>query len=226
MSKTYEELAGAAGRARFFRPERYSADELFAGAPPRVWFEDKEYSLENISATGIGCLTRDFQPDETVLGDDTRGVLRLTQRGREIFRARARMARTAPSRGVLTVGLALDRGGFELDELVRKNAGALAASYGETFVGRPSRLAEPSQEYKSHCADILAFCGRYLDHIDTHFTPIADKLDDNAQNEIISEIAHGAAAEGQPGHLEAGAAEDRHLHRVRPSGWRPVAHRA
>ena len=93
MSESYEDLAGAAGRARFFRPQRHRAAKLFAGAPPRIWFDDREFSLENISANGAAAKTRAYAPEELSDGDGVRGLLRLTQHGREIFKAPARRAR-------------------------------------------------------------------------------------------------------------------------------------
>ncbi len=188
MSEHYENLPGAAGKARFFRPERHAARKLFADAPPRVWFDDREFLLDNISATGAGCRTRDFLPEEMAIEGDGRGVLRLTQFGREIFSARARMARTGLDRGSLIVGLALDDTSFPLNDLIRKNAGALAFGFAE---GEQDRSAV-SAEYKSYCADVLSFIGGYLEHIDRHLTPIEGKLDRKAVDEIIMELTDGA----------------------------------
>ena len=188
MSESYENLHGATGRARFFRPERHAAKGLFAGEPPRVWFDDREFLLDNISATGAGCRTRDFLPDEAAIEGDGRGVLRLTQLGREIFRAPARMARTNLDRGALVVGLALDNASFPLNELIRKNAGALA--HGVAAAER--RHAGPSPAYKGFCADVLAFVGGYMEHIDRHLRPIEDKFDAEAADEIVMELIDGA----------------------------------
>ena len=188
MSEHYENLPGATGKARFFRPERHTARKLFADAPPSVWFDDREFLLDNISATGAGCRTRDFLPEEMTIEGDGRGVLRLTQFGREIFSARARMARTGLDRGSLIIGLALDDASFPLNDLIRKNAGALAFGFAEGEVDRTA----PSAEYKSFCADVLSFIGGYLEHIDRHLTPIEDKLDRRAVDEIIMELTEGA----------------------------------
>ena len=70
MSEHYENLSGASGRARFFRPERHAARKLFAGAPPSVWFDDREFLLDNISATGTGLSNTDIYtlyPDKSLL---------------------------------------------------------------------------------------------------------------------------------------------------------------
>jgi len=188
MSESYENLPGASGKARFFRPERHAARTLFAGAPPRVWFDDREFLLDNISATGAGCRTNEFLPEEMAIEGDGRGVLRLTQFGREIFSARARMARTGLDRGSLIVGLALDNASFPLTDLIRKNAGALAYGFAEADHSR----AAPSAAYKSYCADVLAFIGGYLEHIDRHLSPIENKLEARAVDEIIMEMIEGA----------------------------------
>ncbi len=185
MSESYENLAGAEGKARFFRPKRFAAGKLFAAAPPRVWFEDHEFLLDNISATGAGCRARDFEPDEE---GDRRGVLRLTQFGREIFSAKARLVRTGFERGSVVIGLSLDGTNFPLDDLIRKNASALALGFA---VSAPDRSTVPI-EYKSYCADVMAFVGGYLNHIDRHFSPIEEKLDSKASDEIIMELTEGA----------------------------------
>ncbi|MHA7873415.1 MAG: class I SAM-dependent methyltransferase, partial [Hyphococcus sp.] len=137
---------------------------------------------------GAGCRTRDFLPEEMAIEGDGRGVLRLTQFGREIFSARARMARTGLDRGSLIIGLALDDASFPLHDLVRKNAGALALGLAETDLDRSA----PSSAYKGFCADVLSFIGGYLEHIDRHLTPIEDKLEPEAVDEIIMELTEGA----------------------------------
>jgi extracellular factor (EF) 3-hydroxypalmitic acid methyl ester biosynthesis protein len=190
MSESYENLAGATGKARFFRPKRFAASDLFAAAPPRVWFDDQEFLLDNISSTGAGCRTRDLLPEDIEVEGDGRGVLRLTQFGREIFSARARLARTGLARGVVIVGLALDGANFPLDDLVRKNAHALAHGFAAPVQDRSA----VSAEYKSYCADILSFVGGYLNHIDRHLSPIEEKLEPAAVNEIIMRLTEGATS--------------------------------
>jgi len=190
MSESYEDLAGASGRARFFRPQRHPATALFAGAPPRIWFDDREFSLENISASGAAAKTRLYDPDDEAVGDSLQGVLRLTQRGREIFRARARQARSGVERGSLVVGFALEHETFDLDKLVRLNAHALALA--------PVRHApeyEPPIDYKSFCADVLSFVGDYLDRIDRHFSPIEDKLSADEKHAMIGELTAACGPE-------------------------------
>jgi hypothetical protein len=186
MTKTYEELTGAAGQARFFRPTRHSALTLFSGAPPRVYFDDQEYTLVDLSGVGIGCAAPNgASPLESI---NRRGVLRLVQHGREIFRAEARQARFGIVHGKLSAGFALERDFADLDQLCRRNARALAAG-----IASEPPLPTPSREYKAFCADILEFVGGFLNRIDRHLAPIEARLRDSDVAEIIAELENAAA---------------------------------
>ncbi|MEX0644527.1 MAG: hypothetical protein WD076_04410, partial [Parvularculaceae bacterium] len=188
MVKSYEELSGAAGQARFFRPARYSANALFSGAPPRVFFEEREFDLVNLSSAGAGC-SAGFANDLDGLDAVNRiGVLRLVQHGREIFRARARQARFDIIHGRATAGFALEHDLFDLNVLRRRNARALAAGLSSDPLPGP-----PSDEYKSFCADILDFIGGYLLRIERHLEPLESELRDSDVAEIIAELEHAAA---------------------------------
>ncbi|MEO1135989.1 MAG: class I SAM-dependent methyltransferase [Pseudomonadota bacterium] len=186
MSKSYETLSGAAGKARFFRPSRYRASEIFAGNAPRLIFEDEVFDLENISARGAGCIARHQHETENPPG--TRGVLRLTQHGRELFLGSARKARSETGPGGQIAGFELESNSFDLDWLIRENASLLAR-------GAPDAqaLIEPSVEYKTFCADVTAFIGGYLLRAQKYVGPIEDRLSEDERNDIARDLA--AAAE-------------------------------
>lgn len=188
MSKSYENLPGAAGKARFFRPSRYDAAEIFSGAPPKLMFEDEIYDLDNISAGGAGCISR--RRDEPVSAPGARGLLRLTQNGRELFLGTARKARSASGSGGISAGFELDANRFDLDWLVRENASILARES-----GAPAEAVEPSIAYKTFCADVTAFVGGYLLRIQKFVAPIEARLNDDERNDIARDLA--AAAETQ-----------------------------
>lgn len=184
--KTYEELTGAAGQARYFRPTRHNALSLFSGAPPRVFFDDEEYFLIDLSGVGLGCAAA--LTSGALNSVNRRGVLRLVQHGREIFRAEARQARFNVVQGKATAGFALERDFADLDQLCRRNARALAAG-----IAAEMAPATPSREYKAFCADILEFVGGFLNRIDRHLAPIEARLRDSDVAEIISELEYAAA---------------------------------
>ncbi|MFQ5562896.1 MAG: hypothetical protein ACE5FO_04940 [Parvularculaceae bacterium] len=189
MSKSYEELVGAEGRERFFRPKRYRASELFRGAPPQVFFDDDEYRLENISISGAGCYARSTSGGDGIERISRRGVLRLIQHGEEIFAAEARQARADVRLGRLNVGFALEKSQFDLAALAHENARALA---GQAHFDQ-SREA-PAQEYKSYCADVLDFVGGYLQRIERHLAPIEQELSREERLQIVRELEQSAEA--------------------------------
>jgi len=189
MSKSYENLPGAAGKARFFRPNRYEASTVFAGSPPRLTFEDEVFDLDNISAAGAGCIARGRGGD---LGAPagTSGVLRLTQHGRELFLGAARKVRRLAGSSGVSVGFELEANRFDLDWLIRENASVLARE------GRGvAPDLEPDIHYKSFCADATAFLGGYLLRIQKHVAPIEDRCTADDLNDIARDLAAAAETE-------------------------------
>lgn len=189
MSKTYEELAGASGRASYFRPERHAALSFFSGAPPRVYFEDQEFALSDLSRSGLGCVARDEPSLIDLDGSDRRGVLRLMQRGREILRAPARRVRLDLLRGRLTAGFSIEGPGLDLDEVRRRNARALALRSEECA------HADVPAEYRAFCADILEFVGGYLTRIERHLAPLESDFTQREKDDIARELELAASAE-------------------------------
>jgi len=190
MSETYEDLSGASGRARFFRPKRFDAGTIFAGEPPCIWFDDEEYALDNISANGVGCLLLSATTATPGLDPSAPGVLRLTQCGRELFRAHARKARTNAGRGGLFVGFSLDKDTFDLFALRRENARAIS-----TGSPRVARSAAVPDAYKSFCADVVNFISESTDHINRFYQPIESTLDGKEANSLALELAQAAKSD-------------------------------
>ncbi|MEX6632704.1 class I SAM-dependent methyltransferase [Hyphococcus lacteus] len=187
MSKTYEDLSGAAGKARFFRPSRFEASEIFGGNPPRLVFEDETYDLHNISARGAGCLNRRPTDDEPAKAPGEHGLLRLTQHGRELFLGTARKARADSGSGIVTTGFELESNRFDLDWLIRENASILARE-----ARTPVELLEPPIAYKTFCADAAAFLGSYLLRVQKFVGPIEGRLSEAERNDIARDLAASA----------------------------------
>ncbi|WDI32727.1 class I SAM-dependent methyltransferase [Hyphococcus flavus] len=190
MSKSYENLPGASGKAKFFRPSRYEAAEIFSGRPPKLVFEDETFDLDNISARGAGCISRKRQDDNPYAAPGSKGVLRLTQSGRELFLGAARKARHMAGPGGISAGFELEENNFDLDWLIRENASILAR-VDKTRAEAP----QPSTEYKTFCADASAFIGGYLQRIQQFVAPIEPTIGENERNEIARDLANSAEAE-------------------------------
>ena len=186
MSKSYEDLSGARGERRNFRPIRASARSIFQKKVPVVWFNDEELSLENISVNGVGCVAHSSIEEHSALPSDL-GILRFTQNGQEIFRCSATKVRSAPAHEGTFIGLTLVDQVLRLDELAMGNATILALTPPVA-----STEMQPSQAYKSFCAEVLAFVGGYLDRIDLHLEPIADKLSYKEENELVLALVDAA----------------------------------
>ncbi|NWG92480.1 MAG: hypothetical protein HXY21_08235, partial [Parvularculaceae bacterium] len=167
MAKSYEELLGAVGRAKQFRRQRYDAAILFANEPPSLHFDDDVYELKNISGSGSGASARGVNLDDATAEIDRVGVLRLVQRGEEIFRAKARCARKEVQQGRIFAGFALEQTQFDLDDLRRRNARAVAKSPAPT-----TPWAGVTEGYRAHCANVVAFVGTHCARIDRVFAPI------------------------------------------------------
>ena len=205
MAKTYEELSGAIGQARFFRPTRHDALAVFCGAPPSVYFDEQELSLIDISGVGLGCVMQGAAEEGALNAINSRGVLRLVQRGREIYRTKARCARMNDARGRTVAGFALEDDIFDFDLLRVANAKALASDVGA------QAAPETPVDYKALCADTLEFVGRLLGEIDRHITPIETKLTSAEKAQIVSEI-EGASRSRWDEILQAGNELVRPMH--------------
>lgn len=205
MAKSYEELPGASGQARYFRPTRHDAVRLFAGSPPCVFFDDEEFKLLDMSGVGLGCQLQSVDAKVGIDAVNRRGVLRLVQHGREIYRTKARCARVNHGRGRVVAGFALEDDIFDFDLLRVANAKALASQISSYAA------VETPLEYKALCADTLEFVGRVLAEIDRHIAPIESKLTTAEKAQAVSEI-EAAARPQWNALLEAGNAMVRPWH--------------
>jgi len=183
MAKSYEELLGAVGRAKQFRRQRHDAAVLFANEPPSLHFDDDVYELKNISGSGSGASARIINPDDATVGIDRIGVLRLVQRGEEIFRAKARCARKDVLQGRVFAGFALEQEQFDLEDLRRRNARAVAKSPAPT-----APWAGVTEEYRAHCANVAAFVGAHCARIDRVFAPIEKSYSSAERRAIFADL--------------------------------------
>lgn len=199
MSKHYEELSGAAGRARSYRPARLNAQQHFSGHAPSLHFDDQSYALADLSAVGFGGFAagdvvespEDDSPDGVAV---RRGVLRLVQRGKEIFAARARRARLDIGKGKVFAGFALDGGVVDLAYLRRANARAIASAEAADFVD----ASDVPNSYKIFCADAAHFIGQHLDLIRRTVEPVEAGWSEAEKDAVARDLVAAAA----PGWME------------------------
>jgi SAM-dependent methyltransferase len=120
MSKSYEELMGAVGRAVFYRPERRRVRDLLSrDARPQLLVSGREVQLFDVSMNGISFLTGENHSSWQV-GQEL--AVRLLLRDKEIYAGQARVARVEPgSRGRCRVGVGLVTGFLDLPEVRRED---------------------------------------------------------------------------------------------------------
>ncbi|MGD9800227.1 MAG: hypothetical protein AB7F91_08655 [Parvularculaceae bacterium] len=188
MVKSYEELAGAVGRAQQFRRRRYDAAELFSGAPPALYFDDRLFELKNISGSGSGAAAPAAEEDSALSEINRIGVLRLVQGGRELFLGAARVARIEFRGGKIFSGFALEDAQFDITELKKRNASALASQ-------APRTAASVTPEYKAFCADVINFVADYLDRIERTIAPIEATMS-TAESDAFARALCDSAAPG------------------------------
>ena len=182
MAESYENLSGAEGRQKFYRPIRRGADEVFPGATPIIWLGDHSFELRDISANGIGAKSVEFDLDiEKISGADLSN-LRLMQRGKEIFRGKARATRVSQMKGGATVGISLDSGSFDISALAKANAKAYVLSQVEA-----GSVQSVPKQYKEFCSDVHAFIGGYLRRLSKAVAPIEVAF----SQEDKAEVFHG-----------------------------------
>jgi len=120
MSKSYEELMGAVGRAVFYRPERRRVRDLLSrDACPQLLVGEREFPLFDVSMNGISFLS-DNGHTAWQIGQEL--PLRLRLWDKEIYAGHARIARIEPGpRGGCRVGLGLVTGFLDLPEVRRED---------------------------------------------------------------------------------------------------------
>jgi len=189
MVNSYEELVGAVGRAQQFRRRRYGASDIFNNTPPRLFFDDREFDLKDISGSGAGASMRGDA--ETSLVDvNSVGVLRLMQHGEEIFRGPARCARSEFLPGRIFTGFTLHNDQFDLAELRKRNA--IAAVKSEISL---DNTAEVSSDYRAFCSDTLAFVGAHSMRINRLMAPIEAAMSASDKREIFDELVDSVSSD-------------------------------
>lgn len=163
----YEELKGSNGRQIFFRPKRYEASDLFAGAPPKVWLKSAIYRLSDISLTGV-CVTANQSVDATFeVGELV--PFAVKQAGLSIFEGKAKVVRAERSVFGSKVALNLVDGVVDFHSLLRRNAQARISQQLATLDPHVGGMV--SQEYRAHCADVLRFLRAYRAVVEASVKP-------------------------------------------------------
>ncbi len=120
MPRTYEDLMGAIGPARFYRPERRRVRDLLArDAVLRVEVEGGSFEIFDVSMSGMSFLSSDDSGDWTPGREHD---LSVWMDDRELMRGRGSVVwRGAGPRSLVRVGLELVAGYLDLHEIARQD---------------------------------------------------------------------------------------------------------
>ena len=120
MPRTYEDLMGAIGPARFYRPERRRVRDLLArDAVLRVEVEGGSFEIFDVSMSGMSFLSSDDSGDWSPGREHD---LSVWMDDRELMRGRGRVVwRGAGPRSLVRVGLELVAGYLDLYEIARQD---------------------------------------------------------------------------------------------------------
>lgn len=189
MSKHYADLIGAEGRAQLFRPARVAAESMFGATPPLLHFDDEVFTLADLSVSGAGGATTQAIDETTGAPVLRRGVLKLTQRGREIFAAPARRARINHEAGRTVVGFAIDGAALDFEFLKRANALALARA----SASKVSSSSVPAA-YKEFCADVCDYVGQFRALIERDIAPVEHLMQPAEMDAAARDLAAAATS--------------------------------
>jgi extracellular factor (EF) 3-hydroxypalmitic acid methyl ester biosynthesis protein len=169
MTKSYEELMGALGRAVFFRPERRRVRDLLSrDAQPQLLVDGKEFPLFDLSMNGVSLVSRDGLAPWPV---GTELELTLLLYNKQVYQGRARVARVEPGpKSGKRVAFGLANGFLDLPEILRQdeegrleNQLRLGPEYWRKRI--PTRF----QEATARAVHFLQFYRQTLDHAEARY---------------------------------------------------------
>ena len=169
MTKSYEELMGALGRAIFFRPERRRVRDLLSrDAQPQLLVDGKEYPLFDLSMNGVSLISRDGNQPWPI-GKELDLTLLLYKK--EVYKGRARVARVEPGpKTGSRIGFGLTNGFLDLPEILRQDEeGRLEnqLKFGPEYWR--TRIPKALQEATSRAVHFLHFYRQTLDRHEARY---------------------------------------------------------
>jgi extracellular factor (EF) 3-hydroxypalmitic acid methyl ester biosynthesis protein len=169
MSKSYEELMGALGRAIFFRPERRRVRDLLSrDAQPQLLVEGQEYPLFDLSMNGVSLISRNGIKHWPI---GTELELKLLLYDKEVYKGRARVARVESGQKAGTrIAFGLTNGFLDLPEILRQDEeGRLENQlrFGPEYWR--TRIPKALQEATSRAVHFLHFYRQTLDRHEARY---------------------------------------------------------
>ena len=169
MTKSYEELMGALGRAVFFRPERRRVRDLLSrDAQPQLLVNDHEFPLFDLSMNGVSFVSREASHSWPV---GTELEIKLLLYNKQVYGGRGRVARLEPGpKTGMRIGVGLSSGFLDLPEILRQDEeGRLEneLKYGPEHWR--AKIPQPFQDAVARAVHFLQFYRQVLDRHEARY---------------------------------------------------------
>jgi extracellular factor (EF) 3-hydroxypalmitic acid methyl ester biosynthesis protein len=158
----YEDLAGAEGKLIYYRPQRFTARDIYKQLVPNLRINDTPLILHDLSISGVAGCTEVNAAPEAETGDEVPLVLHLGDT--ELYRGTGRVTRVEPFYARTKVALTLTSGYIDIAKTVAEHQSALFKVSLENSLALRSELV--SMEYRALAADTLRFFRQYRQPLD------------------------------------------------------------
>lgn len=155
--KSYEELAGGAGRQIFFRAPRLRARDLFEQETARADVNGHLCNLYDLSISGMAAVSAAEETDAFPIGQVVPVAIR---RAREpLFSGRGEIVRVEPSFRGTKVGLKFVDNIANIDAIRSKFSELIFAEEADSFA--TGNIGEADAAYRVMCTEVLEFVREY-----------------------------------------------------------------
>jgi extracellular factor (EF) 3-hydroxypalmitic acid methyl ester biosynthesis protein len=153
----YEDLAGAEGKLIYYRPQRYTARELYKQVIPKLRINDRSLLLHDLSISGLAACTEVSQSVDADSGEEVPILLHLGNT--EFYRGKGRICRVEPFYARTKIAIRLTSGYIDIPKTVADHQSALFQLALENSLALRSELISP--DYRALSADVLRFFRQY-----------------------------------------------------------------
>jgi extracellular factor (EF) 3-hydroxypalmitic acid methyl ester biosynthesis protein len=153
----YEDLAGAEGKLIFYRPQRFTAREIYKQIVPSLRVNKMPFVLHDLSISGMAACTEVNQSPDAEIGEEVPVLLQLGDT--DLYRGKGRVTRVEPFYARTKIALSLTSGYIDIAKTIADHQSALFKVSLEKSLGLRTDLL--SAEYRTLVADLLRFFRQY-----------------------------------------------------------------
>lgn len=153
----YEDLAGAEGKLIYYRPQRFTAREIYKQIVPSLRVNKMPFVLHDLSISGMAACTEVNQSPDAEIGEEVPVLLQLGDT--DLYRGKGRVTRVEPFYARTKIALSLTSGYIDIAKTIADHQSALfKVSLEKSLALRTDLL---SAEYRTLVADLLRFFRQY-----------------------------------------------------------------